>query len=93
MAAYKLSVDARNRLAEIYEYTLLNFGERQADAYYLALHETFERLAHSPLMGWTFRAYRRHDHGRYAIFYMPVDAEIVIAQIFHHSENIDARLR
>jgi len=93
MAVYKLSIPARNRLAEIYEYTLLNFGERQADTYLADLNAAFNRLAHSPLMGRKVRAYRRHDHGQYAIFYMPMDSGIAIAQIFHHSENIDAKFR
>ena len=93
MAAYKLSQQARNKLLDIYEYSLLNFGERQADIYYDALHDSFMRLAENPLMGRAVRAYRRHDHAQYAIFYMPTQDGVVIAQIYHHSENIAARFR
>lgn len=91
MAVYKLSQQARNKLLDIYEYSLLNFGERQADTYYVALHNSFVHLANNPLMGRAVRAYRRHDHGQYAIFYVPFEDGVVVAQIFHHSENIDAK--
>jgi plasmid stabilization system protein ParE len=33
MGDYRLAEKAEAKLAEIYAYSLLNFGERQADAY------------------------------------------------------------
>ena len=93
MAVYKLSLSAEAKLAEIYEYSLLTFGERQADKYYQALHDTFDLLVQAPGMGRTFRDFRRHDHGAHAIFYEPMDGGIFISQIYHHSEDIERRLQ
>ena len=92
MAVYKLSKAADIKLAQIYEYSLLNFGEEQADSYYLSLHEVFEKLAAMPLMGRPFRGRRRHEHAEHVIFYRPVDDGILVLQIFHHLEDIDRRL-
>ena len=91
MAVYKLSAQAEAKLMDIYAYSLVNFGERQADAYYMSLHETFELLVQSPLIGRQFHEFRRHQHNQHIIFYEPIDEGIKIALIFHHSENIDAK--
>lgn len=48
MASYKLSNDASSAIEKIYEYSLLNFGEKKTDEYYTSLHETFELLAEQP---------------------------------------------
>ncbi len=93
MAAYKLSRLARAKLADIYEYSFLNFGERQADAYLDGLYETFDKLAAMPLMGRTWQQWRRHEHAEHVIFYAIDDDEIEIVQIFHHSENIVAWMK
>ncbi len=58
MAAYNLSKAARAKIAGIYEYSLLTFGERQADAYLDSLFETFDRLADMPNMGRSWRDWR-----------------------------------
>lgn len=92
MAVYSFSVQAKGRLVEIYEYSLINFGERQADAYYMSLHDTFELLAGAPLMGRQFHEFRRHEHDPYVIFYELADDGVVISAIYHHSENIGAKL-
>ncbi|MEI9904053.1 MAG: type II toxin-antitoxin system RelE/ParE family toxin [Asticcacaulis sp.] len=61
--------------------------------FYASLHTTFERLADQPFMGRRFRDLRRHDHKSYAIFYQPISDGVIIAQIYHHSEDILARLK
>ncbi len=48
---YKLSKLAVEDFTAIYEYTLLNFGVRQADLYTSQLENTFHLLFSSPLMG------------------------------------------
>ena len=42
MAAYNLSPKAAADLDEIYEYTILNFGLKQAQTYLLGLHERMD---------------------------------------------------
>lgn len=69
---YKLSKLAAEDFADIYEYTLLNFGARQADDYTDDLESTFQLLSSSPLMGHVCQEIAdgvgRHDHQRHAIF-------------------------
>jgi toxin ParE1/3/4 len=93
MAVYKLSPQAEAKLVDIYEYSLRNFGERQADKYYMSMHEAFQRLAEAPLIGRLFHEFRRHEHDQYAIFYELIDEGVKITMIYHHSENIAAKFR
>ncbi|EKN3987280.1 type II toxin-antitoxin system RelE/ParE family toxin, partial [Yersinia enterocolitica] len=48
---YKLTERAAEDFAGIYDYTLLKFGEAQADHYTDALEAFFETLAGMPDMG------------------------------------------
>lgn len=84
---YKLSNLAVEDFTAIYEYTLLNFGETQADTYTENLESTFHLLYSSPLMGYESPeiadGVRRHDHQRHAIFYRPQDDEIFVIRILH----------
>jgi len=84
---YKLSKLAAEDFAAIYEYTLLNFGARQADAYTDDLESAFRLLSTSPLMGHECQeladGVRRHDHQRHAIFYRRRESGIFIIRILH----------
>jgi toxin ParE1/3/4 len=84
---YKLSNLAAEDFAAIYEYTLLNFGARQADAYTDDLDSTFRLLSSSPLMGYECQELadevRRHDHQRHVIFYRRREKDIFIIRILH----------
>ncbi len=84
---YKLSKLAAEDFAAIYEYTLLNFGVGQADAYLENLDETLKLLSESPLMGQECTdiaaGLRRHNHQSHAIFYRPCESEVFIVRILH----------
>ncbi len=84
---YKLSRLAAEDFAAIYEYTLLNFGARQADAYTDALDNTFRLLCSSPLMGSECpeiaNGIHRHHHQRHVIFYRRREHDIFIVRILH----------
>jgi toxin ParE1/3/4 len=84
---YKLSKLAADDFAAIYEYTLLNFGVRQADAYTKELEKVLVLLANSPLMGPAYpeigENVRRHDHQRHAIFYHSREHDIFVLRILH----------
>ena len=92
MAVYKLSEDASQELINIYEYSLINFGEDQADQYYISLYETFELLAEQPDLGRKFHEFHRHEHKRHTLFYKKTDYGILILYILHESENVDDKL-
>ncbi|ALS96825.1 type II toxin-antitoxin system RelE/ParE family toxin [Lacimicrobium alkaliphilum] len=84
---YKLSNLAAEDFRAIYEYTLLNFGARQADTYTDDLESTFRLLSNSPLLGYECQeiadGVRRHDHQRHAIFYRRREHDFFVIRILH----------
>ena len=84
---YRLSALAAEDFAAIYEYSLLNFGVRQADDYTDDLESVFNLLSSSPLMGSECQEIaedvRRHDHQRHAIFYRRRESDIFVIRILH----------
>ena len=48
MANYKLSNDAREDLIRLHQYGIQKFGVRQADTYFRAFFECFDRIALNP---------------------------------------------
>ena len=88
MPSYRLSRLADAKMAEIYRYSIENFGLSQARKYVLSLHETFSHLAERPRLGRQWRDWRRHEHAEHVIFYEITDDGIYIVRIFHGRENI-----
>ena len=84
---YRLSNLAVEDFTAIYEYTLINFGVRQADNYTDDLESIFDLLSGSPLMGHECPEIadnvRRHDHQRHAIFYRQLEQGIFVIRILH----------
>ena len=85
MARYRLSNLADQKIASIYEYSIVNFGETQADAYFLSLHELFELLAANPLMGREEPelgdGIRRFVHQAHVVFYTSDSDGVLILDI------------
>ena len=82
MARYRLSNIADQKIASIYEYSVLNFGETQADEYFLGLHDIFELLADNPLLGREALELgadiRRFLYQAHLVFYRPVSDVVLI---------------
>ena len=93
MGAYKLSKDAFKKLENIYEYSILNFGEHKADEYYLSLHTAFKLLAEQPSLGRKFYEFHRHEHNHYVFFYTVTDYGILILHISHQTEDVINQIR
>jgi len=93
MASYKLSNNAAKSIGKIYEYSLLNFGEKQADKYYQSLHHAFKLLAEEPHIGRKFHEYHRHEHGEHVFFYKITNYGIKIIHIFHNREDIENKIQ
>lgn len=91
--AYSLSKQAAEDFANIYEYSLLQFGVYQADYYTDGLHHAFALLASSPFMGIkcpeiTSELFR-HNHQRHVIFYRTAsNGNLFIVRILH--QQMDA---
>lgn len=93
MAVYKLSENAAEKIASVYEYSLLNFGEAVADEYYTSLHRAFELLANQPYLGRAFHEFYRHDHRHHVFFYKATDYGILILHILHEKENVEDQIQ
>lgn len=73
MVNYKISLNAKEDLRRIYSYGVIKFGVGQADKYYNALFDNFEKIAQNPLSLKSFNyirtGYRRCPCGSDSIYY------------------------
>ena len=97
MAKYSLQISAvaEDDLAGLYIEGLRTWGQAQADRYYDALIEHFDRLCENPLL---YRAvddvrpgYRRSICGRHAVYYRIAGETVEIMAVIKH-QNITDRL-
>jgi len=93
MAVYKFTKDASIKLKEIYEYSLIHFGEDRADEYFISLHKAFELLAEQPGLGRKFHEFHRHEHNDYVFFYKITECGILVVHIYHQKENIGEKFQ
>ncbi|MCH8501227.1 MAG: type II toxin-antitoxin system RelE/ParE family toxin [Aliidiomarina sp.] len=86
---YKLSKQAAVDFTSIFEYTLLSFGEEQAENYLNDLDETLNLLAHSPKIGSEcsdlLEKARRHFFKKHVIYYQIKSTHIYIVRVLHQS--------
>jgi toxin ParE1/3/4 len=86
MARYRLSAHADDKISAIYKYSLLNFGEDQADLYFTGLHRLLGTLAETPLLGRSDESHgnglRRFVYERHVIFYKVVPGGILVLDVF-----------
>lgn len=85
MGTYRLSKDAEVDLERIWLRGLKEFGPEQADRYYSALFERFEKLAENPYLYQAVddlrEGYRRSPCGVDAIYYRVVGETVEIMSI------------
>ena len=84
--AYKLTDRAAEDFADIYDYTLLEFGADQADRYTVALESFIETLAGMPGMGRgypTIPGIMRVEFQQHTLFDKLREDHILIARILH----------
>ena len=95
MAKYRLQISAvaEEDLAGLYTEGMRSWGQAQADRYYDALIEHFDRLCENPLL---YRAvddirpgYRRSVCGRHAVYYQITDDAVEIMAVIKHQNIID----
>jgi toxin ParE1/3/4 len=76
-------------LAQILDYTVDTWDERQAENYMEELAGCFQLLADSPRIGRACSqlatGLRRFEHGKHIIFYKPDRNAILIARILHQN--------
>lgn len=92
---YLFKPRAEQDLEDIYDYTVSEFGEEQADLYTRSLFDTFQQLADTPGIA------RRRDEVRKGLKSYPVKAHIVffresgsgvlIVRVLHQSMDFQAQ--
>lgn len=89
---YKLTERAVEDFTGIYDYTLMKFGEAQADRYTGSLEAFFETLSKMPGIGRDYDAVPgvlRVGFQSHTVFYTVFDGEILVARILH--QQMDPR--
>lgn len=95
MARYRLQISqvAEEDLAGLYAEGIRTWDQAQADRYYDALIEHFDRLCENPLL---YRAvdeiragYRRSVYGRHAVYYRIAGETVEIMAVIKHQNIID----
>lgn len=85
MAAYKLSGAADQDVDRLYEYSLLEFGERVSDEYLDGLFNRFQLLADNPGWGNDYSHIEpgllRYEHKSHSIYYIRSAADILIVRV------------
>jgi len=97
MAKYELTKKAVQDLNGIWEYTLENWSERQADKYYDMLLDICQDIADNPGLGKNYDGIRSDFFGlkvnRHLIFYRKrIDLPIEITRILHERMDLKNRL-
>lgn len=99
MAKYQISRKAGQDLEDIWNYTMTEWSESQADIYYRALIGSFEDIARHPAL--FDREYSGIHAGLYChrcrkhlIFYTVNDSdEVVIWRVLHERVDIDSKFQ
>jgi len=91
VASYRLTAHAEQDFADIYRYSLQNFGAYQAENYAIDLTDGFEIIAQNPhsgrLMTIGTEEARRLARCYHSIYY-EIEADIVtILRILHQSQD------
>lgn len=98
MPAFKLTRKAVKDLSEIWEHTLENWSEKQAEKYYMLIIDCCSELARNPEQGKIyFGIYPElygHRISRHIIFYRPIDkSTIEVTRILHEEMDLKNRLK
>lgn len=92
MADYKLSGAADQDIDRLYEYSLLEFGERVSDVYLDGLFHRFELLAEHPDWGNDYGhiapGLRRYEHKSHSIYYLcSSERQILIVRVLGRRQD------
>jgi toxin ParE1/3/4 len=96
VARYELAEAVDADLTDIHAFTFMEFGERQADAYFESLEECLTRLADSPELireiGFLSNHYRLFVRQRHSIYYTLARSGFLVVRMPGPGMNPDAHL-
>jgi len=97
MVNYQLTKKATKELEQIYEYSIVNFGLKQAKSYFTSLSETFNLIGENPMIGRNcddiLKGYRKHEHQEHVIYYRLEKENILIAHILGKKQDQARQLK
>lgn len=98
MAEYVLTKKAVEDLNNIWEYTIQEWSEQQADHYYYMLLNSFQEIADNPHLGKTYDEVSTKLFGvkvsRHIIFYRKLeDQPLEITRVLHGRMDLKNRLK
>ncbi len=98
MAKYKLTNKAVDDLTGIWNYTLDNWSENQADKYYFMLLENCNEVACNPELGKNYTSVMENllafKAGSHIIFYRKTEEnEVEIIRILHEQMDLKNRIK
>jgi toxin ParE1/3/4 len=98
MAGYKFTNKAVDDLSQIWNYTVNEWSENQADIYYKMLLENCNELAHNPDSGKKYSEITENllgfKAGSHIIFYRRIEGnEIEITRILHEQMDLKSRIK
>ncbi len=92
MAKYRLSRRAAADVDEIADYSIKQFGIKQARRYRDGLETCFQTLAENPRLGRSAEqlapSLRRFEHQSHIVFYIPEDWGVLIVRVLHEKMDV-----
>ena len=97
MAKYELTRKAVTDLSEIWDYTVKNWSENQADRYYRLLTESIKEIVKNPDSGKDYQeiaeGLKGFKTGQHIIFYISEERKnIRIIRILHNRMDLKKRI-
>lgn len=98
MAKYFLTNKAVEDLSEIWDYTYINWSEKQADIYYQSLVHAFEEISENPYKGRNYIEIANEIIGfksnKHTIFYRFTKANVIeVLRILHEQMDLRNRIK
>ena len=94
MNDYTLSPEAILDLTDIYDFTVVEWGEAQAEKYLHDIYAVFERLTKFPHIGRLRTelsdGLRSIPSGAHVIFFMRWQGNIVIVRVLHGARDVES---
>lgn len=96
MGAYKLSEEARNDIANIYEYGIEKFGLTEAQSYLSGLHNILETISDHANIGRDasefFPSLKQFVYKSHMIFYLSGNSVVFVARVLSQSMDYNRHL-
>lgn len=97
MAKVILRQEAIDDLTDIWDYTLREWSERQADKYYETIKFACKEIGENPSIGKNYAEISKHllglKSGRHIIFYHQIsEDEIELIRILHERMDLKSRI-